>query len=192
MNVNNRNNCIGTYNIANTSNNNNVNDNILCLYNLLDAKLLLDYKNNNLSQIVLSNGNKNFCYVCCSFTHSISKCINLYLFRGVNKYPRFKNKEIIDILENKCLCKIHLDGKVGYIISKSQKDEIQNEYNHFVSSRGINPYMPYLFRNVKMFHYSELGKNKDKKRVSAFVLAEMIFDYLHPDLVKCLINIGLL
>ena len=98
----------------------------------------------------------------------------------------------MNILKDNCLCVFELDGKTGYIISSKQKDEIKKSYDRFVASRGVNPFMPYLFRNVSMFHYNEVGDKKDEVRRSAFVLAEMVFDYLHPDIIKRLIKIGVL
>lgn len=169
--------------------------NILSLFHLLDVKEVIDdnnIDNNILSDLQLEDKKKQFCYLCSSFTHSLYDCIDLYLFRDVNKYPRFKRDEIINILKDNCLCVFELDGKTGYIISSEQKDEIKKSYDRFVTSRGVNPFMPYLFRNVSMFHYTDVGGKKDEVRRSAFVLADMIFDYLHPDIIKRLIKIGVL
>ena len=179
------------------SNNNDGNE-ILSLYDLLDIKEVIDDKNiNHINSIILSDlelegKKKQFCYICGSLSHSLYNCIDLYLFRDVNKYPRFKREEIMNILKNNCLCVVELDGKTGYIISSKQIDEIKRCYDIFLVSRGVNPFMPYLFRNVKRFHYNKLGKDKDQVRESAFVLADMVFDYLHPDIIKRLIRIGVL
>lgn len=171
------------------------NKDVLSLFDLLDVKNIVNDQNiddNILSDLQLENKKKQFCYLCSSLSHSLYDCSNLYLFRDVNKYPRFKREEIMNILKDNCLCVFELNRKTGYIISSKQKDEIKKYYDRFVASRGINPFMPYLFRNVSMFHYTDVGDKKDVVRRSAFVLAEMVFDYLHPDIIKRLIKIGLL
>ena len=168
---------------------------VLSLFDLLDIKEVINDQNIDdivLSDLQLEDKKKQFCYLCGSFSHSLYDCIDLYIFRDVNKYPRFKREEIMNILKDNCLCVFELDGKTGYIISSEQKDEIKKSYDRFVASRGVNPFMPYLFRNVSMFHYTEVGDKKDEVRRSAFVLAEMVFDYLHPDIIKRLIKIGVL
>ena len=129
-----------------------------------------------------------FCDICESTKplHLLDDCIDLYIFRKLNKPLRMNENDIFDILKKNCRKIIMFDGKAGFIISSTQKEAFDNDYRNLLIKNKIDPDKPFMYRNITTYNYCNLGK-KHESRDSSFVTSEMVFDFIHPEIVNTLI-----
>lgn len=130
-----------------------------------------------------------FCNICDSTKplHLLDNCIDLYIFRKMNKPLRLNEDDIFSILRKHCKKLIIMNNKAGFIFSSTQKKILDEEYRKLLLKNEINPDKPFLYRRVTMYKYMNLG-NKNESRDSSFIASEMVFDFIHPEIVKALIK----
>lgn len=135
----------------------------------------------------------DFCDICDynKPLHLLDDCIDLYIFRKINKPLRMNENDIFDILKKNCRKIIMFDCKAGFIISSTQKESFDKDYRNLLIKNKIDPDKPFLYRSVTTYNYCNLG-NKNESRDSSFVTSEMVFDFIHPKIVNSLIQNNIL
>ena len=166
-------------------------DDFISLYELVDY-----YEKNKKHEIKCcddKNTNKNkdvqFCDICDSTKplHLLQDCIDLYILRKLNKPLRMNEDDIFNILKKHCRRIIKINNQIGYIVSSTQKEALDKEYRELLINNNIDPNKPFVYRSVTMYTYMNLGY-RNETRESSFVTCEMVFDFIHPEILNTLIH----